>query len=58
MKLGKKPSSQQRFCFALYSPPSALNIFEEWITVDIFKLIKFLFDFTLIKSVKLIVLRV
>ena len=25
-KLGKTPSSRQRFCFALYSPPSAVNI--------------------------------
>ena len=32
--------------------------FKEWIIVDIFKLIKFSFDFTLIKSVKLIVSRV
>ena len=26
LKLGKTPSSRQRFCFALYSPPSAVNI--------------------------------
>ena len=32
--------------------------FKEWIIVDIFKLIKFSFNFMLIKSVKLIVSRV
>ena len=26
LKLGKIPISRQRFCFALYSPPSAVNI--------------------------------
>ena len=26
LKLGKTPSSRPRFCFALYSPPSAVNI--------------------------------
>ena len=26
LKLGKTPSSRQRCCFALYSPPSAVNI--------------------------------
>ena len=26
LKLGKTPSSRQRLCFALYSPPSAVNI--------------------------------
>ena len=56
--LAKHPVHNNGFGFALYSPPNAFNIFKEWIIVDIFKLIKLLFDFTLIKSVKLIVVRV